>query len=454
MSALLGFNEVPYYSWKGKTLTQITSILKMNKKNLSTSTGKVLISQLRKPQPLRIIRKEIANVSTFSCARTSIKIDEFNRPGGSIVNSLDVINNGLVNTLAIENTTISSEHPGTCNGCTSDSTTNGDPFSPIVNARKRVRSAGMIVKKFNASKNNDKYYTSTNEYLLSRNRAIGQRDYIYFRNSNSGIQPGTGNSKSNIYTSQGYSHCTEAIVSPALANNQFQYIWLDANSYSVVLPTGTYDTESLNNAFKNGMVVNGHYFINNTNQSKNFLLSIDYNGFDNTIIISSTPGSRSFPFNTLNGTYSAPIGSVWYDNLHNTNTMPTSFIITTINFATLLGFASTGTYSTRAVSTQKPQLAPRYDIMYYKPSNITFGVQGSVDSSTYTHRSKFNAVNKGGYLSKSAFGDATANAMAYGVSEQPLTLKSTTGFGITKTPVIDKITGKKCNLDKFIYRRG
>jgi len=206
------------------------------------------------------------------------------------------------------------------------------------------------------------------------------------------------------------------------------------------------------------MIGNSHYFINNSNQSKNFLLSIDYNGFDNTIIVNSTPASKSFPFNTLDGTYSPPIGSnnpgQWYYNLNDLNTTATSFVITSINFANLIGFTSTGTYSSRAVSTIKPGIAPRYDVLYYKPSNITFGVQGSVDSSTYTHRSKFNAVNKGGYLSKSAYGDATANAMAYGVSEQPLTLKTTTGYNATKTPVINPITGQKCDLNKFIYRRG
>ena len=455
--ARLGMNPIKYYSWKGQTLSQITNVLKMNSKNLANAH----VSQLRKPLPIVHYRKEIGNLaglggSTFTkCARTSLKIADFERPGGTIVNSANIalsnVNNGLVNTLDITPTTLSAEN-NKGGGCSS---TGGiDPFSPSENAKRRVRSAGMIQRKFNAGKNNDKYYTSSHEYMTSRNRKIGQRDYIYFRNSNSGIQPGTGNSKSNMYTYSGLSHCSLAAVTSGLNNNTFSYTWVNGLDYAIILPNGTYDVDSLNNAFKQAMISNGHYFINNLNQSKNFLLSIDYNGYDGTVIINSTPASKSLPFNTLaGGSYSVPLGSAgWYNLLNDVTTSSTYFKVTSVGFGNLIGF-NVGNYSGRAVSTAKPEIAPRYDILYYKPNNIIFGQQGAVDSSTYTHREKFNAVNKGGYLAKSAFGSAAGNAMAYGVSEQPRTLKQIVGYQNTDTPVITEACGVK-RVSKFIYRRG
>jgi hypothetical protein len=454
--ARLGMNPMRYYSWKGQTLSQITSVFKMNSKNGTTNDK----SELRKALPIVHYRKEIANLagsgSRVSCSRNSLRISDFEKPGSSIVNSSNVsqgiVNNGLVNTLYISQTTLSSENPGNCTGCTS--TTSGDPFSPAENAKKRVRSAGMIRRKFNPDKNNDKYYTSTNEYLVSRNRAIGQRDYIYFRNSNSGVQPGTGNAKSNIYSYTGLSHCTLATISPSQGNNTFSYLWVDENEYPVTIPTGSYDVESLNNAFKQSMITNGHYFINNLNQSKNFLLSLDYNGYDNTIIVNSTPASKRYPFNTLTGgSYSTPIGATWYSGLDNDDLSNTFFKVNTAGFSNLIG-VEVGQYSGRTVSTRTPQIAPRYDTLYYKPNNIIFGQQGAVDSSTYTHREKYNTVNKGGYLAKSAFGSAVGNAMAYGVSEQPRTLKQITGYQNTSTPVIKPNEDCVRTVSKFIYRRG
>ena len=452
--ARLGMNEIKYYSWKGQTINQITTIMKFN----NTSAPKTY-ALTRKPLPIKHYRKEIGNLagnnSSVSCSRSSIKMADFEMPGVAVVNSVDPRisdkPNGLVNTMSLDTTTLSAEN-GVCKGCVVD---NGiDPFSPAANARRRVRSAGMLPKKFNQIKNYDKYYTSTNEFLVSRNRAIGMRDYTYFRNGASGVQPGTGNSKSNIYTHNGYSHCALANISSSVGNNTFQYVWVNGSTYTVTIPNGAYSVDDLNNVFRQAMVSNTHYFINDTNSSKNFLLSIDYNTYDNTIIINATPASKSFPYNTLaGGTYSVPIGATWYAGMDDTNQSNTFFIVGTAGFSTLLGI-SIGTYGGRTASTAAPTIAPRYDTLYYKPSNIIFGTQGAVDSSTYSHRKKYNAVNKGGYLAKTAYGAATANAMAYGVSEQPTTLKDIVGFKNTKTPVINPITGEKCCKEKFIYRRG
>jgi hypothetical protein len=138
-------NPIPYYSWKGQTLQQITSVLRRNQ-----NTGNLSLHQLRKAMPLKLYRKEIATPGSGNCSRASVKISQFEQPGQTIVNSTKTNMNGIAYTLDITPTTLRGENPGSCS-----STCNNHVaiFSPEANARRRVRSAGMIPKKFNLNKN-------------------------------------------------------------------------------------------------------------------------------------------------------------------------------------------------------------------------------------------------------------------------------------------------------------
>ena len=474
MSALarLNMNEIPYYTWKGKTLEQVTSVLRKNTNtlhelrddrfavcptNISLSSS-LMCNRIFKPMPLKIYRREIAVINNGnSCSRASSTIAAFEQPGGSIVHSNNTQNTGLVNTLDIMPTTITSEHPGQCDYASNCFT------SPDLNAKRRVRSAGMYPKKFKLDNNNDKaYFSSTNEYLVSRNRTIKQNSYIYFRQGNSGVQPGTGNSKSNIYSSgniytpAGASHCYQAMISVANNNNWFEYQWINKTKYRVTIPDGQYNIDGLNDYFKKIMIENGHYYQDNFGM-KHFLLSIDYNNFNNKVILESNPvvlkDGVSDPFpgwesSIDNGPYIQPGDK---NNLTPSNYGYTSINISLLNnFGDIIGFPS-GFYNGSHISEINPQIAPKYVPLYYKPSNVIFGIQGSVDSSTYTDRVKVNEVTRNGYLTKSAYGTATANAMSYGVSEQPYTLKNIVGFPQTATPIIQP-DGSVCCKKKFIYR--
>ena len=149
--ARLNMNQIPYFPWKGKTFQQITSVLRLNKNN-STNLS---VGQLLHPMPLKLYRKEIAVAASGNCSRASVKIANFEQPGQAIVSSSKLATfQGVSNTLDITPTTIQSEHPGLC---TSTCNSNLPIFSPEANARRRVRSAGMIPKKFNLNKNNDQY---------------------------------------------------------------------------------------------------------------------------------------------------------------------------------------------------------------------------------------------------------------------------------------------------------
>ena len=187
----IGFPQ-KFTGWKGKTLYEVVATIQKN----SNNTSSLSINQIRMALPLKIYRKEIHNISNQTLAkncsgRISAKISDLNMPGSTIVSEIaKTFSNGLVNTLDINSTTLSAEN-GSCN-------TTMACFSPAYNARKRVRSAGMIPKKYDINKNNDTYSTSTQQYLTSRNRTIKQNEFHYIRKGNSGFMPGPGLGTTNL----------------------------------------------------------------------------------------------------------------------------------------------------------------------------------------------------------------------------------------------------------------
>lgn len=440
MSALLNMNQIRYVSWKGKTLDQVVPRVQKNKNNQFN----MQVQQFMQAQPLKLYRKEIASKPSEVCnTRTSIKIDSLNMPGSTHVSESPYNNagNGLVGTLNINEPTTTSENPPAC----------GDAciFSPEMNARRRVRSAGMIPKKYNVHKNNDQYHTSTKQYLVSRNRTIKQNEYNYIRKGNSGVEPGTGLSKSNIYSPAGLSHCYQPEVAESHNNNHFQYLWLDGVTYDVFIPDGKYDVESLNQIFRNQMTVNKHYYIDSAGE-KVFLMNISYNNLTEQVILYATP-------DVLQDTYPAPSYTVpaatsWLASVPYVAPGANTFIIILNNqFSKLLGTLPGQYGSGSSYSQMRPDITQNYVAIHYKPSNPGFGVQGAVDSSTRIHRRKYNTINDVAHSMGTAYGSGTANAMAYGVSETPYSLKQQKGYENTATPII-KPDGTLCMKQKLIYR--
>jgi hypothetical protein len=134
------------------------SIKKNANVDKTVNVGKQTLFHAR---PLKIYRREIATITDLShCApRTSVRINEFDMPNGTIIHVSDnVQHNGLVNPLDINLTSNTSERPGTCaETCV---------LSQADNAKRRVRSSGMIKRKYASDKNNDTYYTSSNQIRI------------------------------------------------------------------------------------------------------------------------------------------------------------------------------------------------------------------------------------------------------------------------------------------------
>ena len=155
------------FSWKGKTFNQVTSLIKKNK---SVSDDTFADYSYFLPRPLKIYRREIVTSADDTCSsKISTSVDLLNMPGCSIVNSSVSTHNGLPNNLDI-NLTTNKYQLGECN-------TSSNCNNPQYNALRRVRSSGIIKKQFDISKNNDSYATSTNQYLISRNRTFSQNQY-------------------------------------------------------------------------------------------------------------------------------------------------------------------------------------------------------------------------------------------------------------------------------------
>uniref|UniRef100_A0A6C0DSH6 Uncharacterized protein n=1 Tax=viral metagenome TaxID=1070528 RepID=A0A6C0DSH6_9ZZZZ len=451
MSARLNMNEIPIIPWKGKTFTQITSrIIKNNTKVSSTIATNILFN----PMPLKIYRKEIVTGDVSNCyQRTSVKIDDINRPNGTIVNTSKNNPKDLVMTLDYNLVNNNTEAFGKCL----------DPNECVAtNARRRVRSSGIIKRQFDITKNNDTYYTSTNQYLVSRNRKFDQNQYNYVRIGDSKVTPGDALSVSNIYSANGINHCQRYYIQNDVS---FQYQWVDTLNYTVTVPHGYYQVEDLNHQLKLTMDSNYHYLLDATTQSHIYLLNIAYNTFLNVIELQVTATGGSI-YAAMQNNISMPKDA--YGAFVNSWTMPTyavvpGFIILNNAIQQAIGF-NAGNYPntriTAPTNTQtnpidqvftsivKPGIQPLYIPIFYKPNNPQFAQQGGVSSSSLILRKRYNTITCNTQLFRGAYGVNIDNAVAYGVGESGYTKKDKIGYPNTTYPKIPKYGPQICTFSK------
>jgi len=472
MSARLNMNEIRYYSWKGKTFNQITSAFQKNKIVLPTASGNVLFNA----RPLPIYRRESRSQSAESGnPRTSASIHQLNMPNGySLTSSVSDCSFGIVNILDAKeaNVTTNKYQNGSCeitNPC----------MTQEYNARRRVRSGGMI-KKNNAATGTtyDPYYTSTKQLLISRNKTFEQNQYNYIRQGDSTVKPGSNSAAGNVYSAHGMSKCAKYRITDDLGNNIFKYEWFDGIEYEVKIADGYYDLDDLNQQFKLAMINNKHYLVLSNTMSKTFLMNIGFNSATNKIEL------QSYAYNTTtynNAIYDYPIGNDWssYVSL-STNTSKSVvpvFIILNNGFQDVIGFAAgnypsvfISTYNGKAYqpideesntyaydanqsysSTSNAKLLPMYSLVYYKPNNSQYAQQGAVSASSLITRLKYNTITNNSYKYQVAYGMAMANALAYGVPEGGYTIKDKIGYPVKQTPTFSKYSDgfTRCQVTSF-----
>lgn len=467
MSALLSLNPIPLISWKGRTFNQIHSSIQKNGQNFENISGSV--QNLFSANPLKIYRREIASINSEPCnSRASLKLDNFNRPNGTIHNSIATNKNGLVNIINDSTPNNTCENYENCSVV----------LSPAENARKRVRSSGMIKRKFNENRNNDTYYTSSSQYLTSRNRTFTQNQYNYIRVGDSTATPGSNLASGNIYSSNGINHCQKYNL-PATS---FIYKWinnmpdgglsvLEGEEYTVTIPSGYYTLDDMNRIFKQTMFQNLHYFIKdqdgNTTEyfsgNISYALNFAYNNNTNVIEIQSyrididtfPPENYVIPTDSSNN-------KTW--DLPSTGTGVNKFPQVKIlgnEMTKALGFSS-ASYPNSQINTNNelvqvltsastPGIQPLYTKLYYKPNNPQFAQQGAVSAGDLITRKKYNSITNSTAAYRNAFGNHVANALAYGVPSNGYTIKDKLGYPMKKTPTFNNYNSEmtECSVTSF-----
>jgi hypothetical protein len=299
-SALLGMNEQHPVAWKGRTFVQISSSIQMNQKTYGSYRNTL------RAQPLAIRRREAASIKGLKNGnpRVSIRIEELTSPGGYLVSTSDISCSGVHTVFAPEFTSGITDYPSLCTS---------SAVCPGSNALTRVRSAGMIPRNYNINRNNDRYCTSSREYLTARNKTFQQNQFAYLRKGNALEVPGTGLSSNNVYSAGGLSHCALTVISATLGNNTFSYKWIDGSVVTVTIPDGnTYDIGAFNTAFQNVQYANKHYFVNKSTGAPAYAMSFSYDTYNGWIQFQSYPICPIDSYSAFPSTiYSLPVGRSW-----------------------------------------------------------------------------------------------------------------------------------------------
>lgn len=449
MSAIVQMSNIPMIQWKGQTFEQIHSVIRKN-----NADGEINGDGSKfRANPLKIYRREIVTQDMSYCnVRASTKIDIFNQPNGTINNSSAATRNGLAN--IIDNT----QPNNSCETYTNCSVI----LSPEENARKRVRSSGMIRKKHDAARDTNSYYTSSQQYLASRNLTFQQNQYNYIRMGDATATPGTNLASNNLYSPNGLNHCPKYFIAGDVS---FGYVWIDNTAVTVDVSSGYYNIGEINDLLKLKMIQNHHYYTKMQvglnpdpyHDVLTFLLNVTY---DN-----NTEQVQFQTFRTDDGVhptsdYTIPSDATWTRPAASAPLFP-QITVANSKMLAAFGFAS-GTYPTSQsantgvsyqtfTSTTTPGLQPNYKKLYYKPNNPQFGQQGAVSSGDVITRKRYNTITNAAASYRNALGESVANALAYGVSNTGYTIKDKIGYPIKQTPTFSKYSDemKRCTVTSF-----
>jgi hypothetical protein len=474
-------NEKRNISWKGQTFNQVVAGLKMNTNTFSTTSTQGFFL----PPPIKHYRREIANLNTCR-TRANVDGDAFFQPGGTINNTRSSAPATYVSEFNLP--VIRTERPTT--QCDTPA------CSKSADARRRVRSSGNIKRKFTAS--NDTYYTSNNEYLISRNRTVKQNEVFSIRYGDPSYKPGSSNSIPNIYTPNGINHCAKVSIKGFSSSPLFQYQWVDATVYDFTIADGNYDMGELNTLFRNTLIARSQYYNDTFSGAKLFLYNFVYDTLSDKVQIQcfatddtihpdtryTIPGNASWvkPQGTIvpvirilnnvlptilgisAGNYPpADIGPntvgqrnqtqpviriVGYEgiiyNIYGSNTTPQPIAGYNLVYP---GYVKGNQFKT---GTANPTIGTPYVPLYYKPSNSKFASQGGVDSSARLTRLKYDTVTNSANTFMTAYGKQTANALAYGVPAPGYTIKDKVGYPATRTPTVIRGAVTACQTTKLM----
>jgi len=194
----LGLQNDPPILWKGRTFSQISSILS------APSKGNRKGPSLFQANPIPLYRKEILKTGTHSK-----HMRDFEIPGGTIVNTASNSTCiGEKNTLDINISSTHTDHPCSTSSW-SDSIRNVPSLSAEYNARRLVRSSGMIRPKYDSKTNREIYNVHAQQYLHQRNKTFEQNQFNNIRIGDANAIPGSNSSLNNVYASNTPQYCSD-----------------------------------------------------------------------------------------------------------------------------------------------------------------------------------------------------------------------------------------------------
>lgn len=134
---------------------------------------------------------------------------------------------------------------------------------------------------------------------------------------------------------------TSATTYSQYDNNFFQYIWVDGNTYDVLIPDGYYEIADINTYLQSVMTTNKHYLLNSSSEQVFYLeMEVNSNVYAVQFNCYAVPS-------TLPSGWSLPSGASW--TLPTSDETPQFVISSSNNFYKVVGF-SAGTYPSTAQS--------------------------------------------------------------------------------------------------------
>ncbi len=205
----LGLKTNTTFKWKGRTFSQVSSVLQKNKANGTTTTTLTL-----RALPNKLYRREIVSASNPNVTSTNVTVQgSMDYPGCTIVNTKSTLCERIMGTVDIN--FVESETSLQCNtGCNRDLNSENPEFrnskyiqslSNQDNALRRVRSAGMSRPRYKNSGADN--YASSGQYMHSRNKTFQQNQFSNLRKGDSTATPGTPASLENEYSSNTIQFC-------------------------------------------------------------------------------------------------------------------------------------------------------------------------------------------------------------------------------------------------------
>jgi len=206
----LGLKTKTHFQWKGKTFSQVSSILQKNQPTDATKPKSLFFRAL----PNKIYRREIVSIGSGGGGAPTISTT-MDTPGGTIVNTQSALCVGIQGTVDFnyDKTKTALQCSTGCNSyLDNDSTQRNSKYIQSLslqdNARRRVRSSGMMRPRFQENKNGQSdNYASSGQYLHSRNKTFQQNQFSNLRVGDSTAIPGTTASQENKYASNTIQYC-------------------------------------------------------------------------------------------------------------------------------------------------------------------------------------------------------------------------------------------------------